>query len=661
MEVETTQHNRTSLLSRVTALAVATLLVAFFAVTMNNMTTISSQVESIKSGPYPVSVAAGRVETLLVQLRTVALRPMYLNTEEAASDIQDAYETVDGDMREKLAFIADNHTLNAEDAHTLQTGYDLLAQRQDTFVEMCASPLYTDQEVNDYAQDQLYPLIDELLDVDIIILDESTAAVNDIYTTVNAAIRQTILVSCVLMAAVALSLIFYTYTLHRKNQSEKLLRENLEDALVLAQSASAAKSAFLANMSHDIRTPLNAIMGLTSIASAHIDEPRRVEECLNRISTSSKHLLGLVNDVLDMGKIESGKITLKEEPFSFPTFIDEFVAIAQPQAVSKGLQFDVSVGDINQKMLVGDSMRLSQILLNLVSNAIKYTPEGGSVRITVSEEELASRVHLTPRAQGNSQNESSYAPSHEPSHALPYETADKQASQPTDRQKNCRYYRFVVQDTGVGMNPDFLSRVFDPFERERTDITNFTEGTGLGMAITKNIVELMGGEINVESTPGVGSTFTVVIPLKAASHKDACIQTTEEAPGQAIACGHVLLVEDNELNREIATELIESFGATVDVAVDGLEALEVIKADCTSPYDLIFMDWQMPRMNGIEATQAIVAYEREGGLPHTPIVAMTANAFNEDRQRALQAGMDDFMTKPIDLAKLEQVLRRYLG
>lgn len=745
-------HNQTALLSRVTAAAVAVLLVAFFALTINNATTISSQVETIKNGPYPVSVAAGRVETLLVQLRTIVQQPMYLNTVEAADDIRASLDDIDIDMREKLDFIADNHTGSIEDAHKLQDGYDDLSKRQDIFVEMCASPDYSDEEVATYAEEQLYPLIDELLSLDVIVLDESTAAVEEMYTTVNAAISQTIIISVVLMAAVVLSLVFYLFVLHKKSQYEATLRKNLEDALDLAQSASAAKSAFLANMSHDIRTPMNAIIGLTTIASAHLDDTVRVQECLRRISTSSKHLLGLINDVLDMGKIESGKIALNEELFSFPDLISEFIAIIQPQVRAKHLSFDVVIGNVSQEMLIGDTMRLNQILLNLMSNAIKYTPEGGSVKVSINED--------------------------------------------PDTRPGFNDYRIVVEDTGIGMEPEFLEHIFDPFERERNDTTNFTEGTGLGMSITKNVVDMMDGTISVESTPGEGSRFTVTVPLKPAPEgeeafdlsgfnqlrvlvvdddrdvlentlllfdefgmrgeaadngldavaltvsahkqnddfraiivdwvmpgidgietirriraevgeatpiilltaydwtdiedeaKDAGVSAFISKPlfksrlyhvlrtlclddGSATEghderddeplCGRVLLVEDNELNLEIAFELISSLGVEVVTAHDGQEAVDAVTSAEEGQFDLVFMDWQMPHMDGIEATERIIAFEHETERAHTPIVAMTANAFNEDRERALAAGMDGFMAKPIDMSELKRTLREYLA
>ena len=742
---------RSDLLSRLTAIVLALFLLAFFGVTLNNTVAINGQVQAVREGAYPVSVAAGRVETLLVQLRTISERPAYVRTPEASQNLRASFQGIDAGLSTQLSFIAENHSSDPEAAASLASGYDQLASNVRYYIGMVTNPAISDTAVREYAESSIYPLIDDLLAIDIEILDESTEVADTMYTTVTTAGHQTLIVSCVLMAAVVFSLTVYLTILRRKSDRENQLRASLEEALILAQSANAAKSTFLSNMSHDIRTPMNAIVGLTAIAHSHLDDPIRVKECLSRITTSSKHLLGLINDVLDMGKIESGKMSLNEEPFSFPDLIGEFVTIVQPQARAKKLRFDVVIGNIEREMVIGDTMRINQVLMNLAGNAVKYTEEGDVVRISVSEE---------PSLQPGFNN-----------------------------------YRFVVHDTGIGMDAEFLERIFDPFEREGNDKTPFIEGTGLGMAITKNIVDLMGGTITVESQPGVGSTFTVVIPLRpydeAAEELDVsclegirvlvvdddrdvlentknvldgfgmrgdCSATGNEAvslTAQAFAdgdgyeaiivdwimpgmdgletirqirdkvgdatpivlvsaydwteieeeasqagvsafvskplfrsrlyhvlravcvdggveevahgslskhplSGRVLLVEDNELNREIATELIEQLGAEVECACDGEEAVSMTRDAEEGYYQLIFMDWQMPRLDGIEATRAIIAYEQQMGRAHVPIVAMTANAFNEDRRRALEAGMDGFMAKPINLAELERNLRTYL-
>ena len=743
---------RSDILSRLTAVILALLLLAFFGVTLNNTVTINGQVQTVRQGPYPVSVAAGRVETLLVQLRTISERPAYVRNAEVAQSLRSSFQGIDAGLAAQLDFIADNHVSDPSAAEELSEGYRELAGDVLYYLGMVSNPAISDEAIRAYAEGTIFPQIENLLAIDIAILDESTDAVDAMYTTVTAAGHQTLIVPCALMAAVVFSLTVYLTILRRKSDRENQLRESLEEALELAQSANAAKSSFLSNMSHDIRTPMNAIVGLTAIADSHLDDPIRVKECLAHIATSSRHLLGLINDVLDMGKIESGKMSLNEDPFSFPDLIGEFVTIVQPQAKAKKLHFDVVVGNIASEMVIGDAMRVNQVLMNLAGNAVKYTEEGDSVRISVTEE-----------------------PTLRPGYSN---------------------YRFVVHDTGIGMEPEFLEHIFDPFEREGNEKTRFTEGTGLGMAITKNIVDLMGGTITVESQPGVGSTFTVIVPMRPIADdeedlSDDCLEglrvlvvdddrdvlentravlrgfgvrgecsasgleavaltkaaheerddyravivdwimpgmdglatirqirrevgdampivlmsaydwteieeearevevsafvskplfrsrlfhvlrsvCVDGAPEEALVAGssrrpvsgRVLLVEDNELNREIATELIEQLGASVECACDGQEAVDMAARAEEGRYQLIFMDWQMPRMDGIEATEAIIAQEREAGRAHVPIVAMTANAFNEDRSRALAAGMDGFMAKPINLAELERNLREYLG
>ena len=739
-------------LSRITAAVLIMLLAAFYITTVNNMIAVDHKTEQIKNSPYPVSVAAGGIETLLTQCRTLADRPLYVRTDGAIANVEQSYAQIDEDMREKTAFIADNHDIDAKTATALKRGYEDLADIQTAYIALCRNPDVTDEQIAAFANDSIKPVIDKLLELDRTVLDESSESVDDLYATVTAVGAQTIAVASALMAAVILSLAVYLTILRRNRKQEAQLQEDVRHALALAQTANAAKSQFLSNMSHDIRTPMNAIVGLTAIAGAHLNEPKRVQDCLNRIALSSKHLLGLINDVLDMGKIESGKIVLSNEAFSLPDLVSGIVAILQPQARAKNLQLDIVIGNIQQENVVGDSMRLNQALINLVSNAVKYTPEGGSVRLSMYEK--------------------------------------------PSNQEGCRDYAFVVQDTGTGMSPEFLEKIFDPFEREESAAANHTEGTGLGMAITKNVVDMMGGTIEVESVLGEGSTFTATIPLKvedeseepdlselrgarvlvvdddpdvlentlpfleeaglrgamAFSGAEALALTTEahregddfraiiidwvmpvmdgvetvrrireevgedtpiillsaydwseiedEAKGAGVTAfvskplfksrlyrvlqsmcsngqqdgsrtvripprvkGRVLLVEDNELNCEIASELIQNTGAQVETVPDGLEAVDRVIDSPDGHYDLVFMDMQMPRMNGIEAVKAIRHALARQKRPCPPIVAMTANAFAEDRQASLDAGMDAHVDKPLEAkslaAALNSPLRRH--
>ena len=534
-----------------------------------------------------------------------------------------------------------------------------------------------------------------------------------------------------------------------QRREEEQHRQALQSALESARAASAAKTQFLSNMSHDIRTPMNAIIGMTAIASAHLDDRERVVECLKKISLSGQHLLSLINDILDMSKIESGKLSLREEPFNFARLVSEIAELVRPQANAGQIELDIRLGALKREDVIGDALHLRQVYLNILSNAVKYTRPGGSVQVEAWEE-AGSRG-----GRGN--------------------------------------FYFRCADTGIGMAPEFLDRLFQPFERAQDAADRRITGTGLGMAITKNIVDLMGGEIQVESEPGKGSVFTVILPLalqdaqgeevpaewlgvhslivdddrqtcenaaelledlglrpefvtggRAAVARVVQAQHTPDpfalviidwkmpemdgvetarrirqevgpqvpviiltaydwseiesearaagvtaflskpfyrsrvcyllqelsgerrpgegapsAPGRDYTGFRVLLVEDNDINREIARTLMEDLGVTVEEACDGAQAVERFSAAEPGWYDLILMDVQMPVMDGYEATRTIRG-SGKAGAEELPIVAMTANAFEEDVRAALRAGMDAHFAKPIDLEKLEQLLRQFL-
>ena len=525
-------------------------------------------------------------------------------------------------------------------------------------------------------------------------------------------------------------------------------KNDLQDALAAAQHANRAKTTFLNNMSHDIRTPMNAIIGFTSLAAAHIDHPEQVQDYLAKITTSSNHLLSLINDVLDMSRIESGKMKIEEKEASLPEIMHDLKTIVQSDITAKQLEFYIDTADVVNEHVLCDKLRLNQVLLNLLSNAMKFTMPGGIVSVRVIQKGAASEGRAS--------------------------------------------YDFQVKDTGIGMSKEFLAHVFDPFERERTSTVSGIQGTGLGMAITKNIVDMMDGTISVTSEEGKGSTFTVSLQLQTCSGpvrqeeipqlkglralvadddfntcssvtkmlstiglrpdwttsgKEAVLRTRlaweqgdeyavfiidwlmpdmngvevvrrvrtiigeekpiiiltaydwsdieEEArdagvtafcskpiflselrellespfavPEKAVAQPEVsfegkkiLLVEDNELNQEIAVEILQGAGFVVEVADDGKSAVERMAAAQPGQYDLILMDIQMPIMNGYEATRQI----RGLGVPGTadiPIIAMTANAFDEDRWAALEAGMDGHIAKPIDSPKLMELLGNLLA
>lgn len=535
---------------------------------------------------------------------------------------------------------------------------------------------------------------------------------------------------------------------------ERMLEANaaLRDAYAVANRANSAKTDFLSRMSHDIRTPMNAIIGMTAIAGTHLDDKSKVQDCLNKISASSRHLLSLINEILDMSKIESGKMVLSEEEIRLSDLIDNLLEMVRPQIKEKKHELRVHIHDLVHENVIGDSLRIQQIFINIMSNAVKYTPENGKIDLTIREKP----VKMT--------------------------------------KTGC--YEFVFQDNGIGMCPQFLEKVFEPFERAEDERVNKTQGTGLGMAIVKNIVQMMDGQITVESTLGKGSKFTVRIYLKL--QDDAFVTTAELAglsvlvadddqitcestcmileelgmkgewvlsgqeavdkiaeaherqedffaaivdwkmPGmdgiqttkmirktvgpdvpviifsafdwpsieqEARAAGAsafiskplfksrlthvlksvvndkqeqiqsnplhglqqsdytgkcVLLVEDNELNRDIARELLELTGLTVEEAVDGKDAVDKFTASNPGYYDLIFMDIQMPVMNGYDAASAIRALQRTDARA-VPILAMTANAFAEDVQAAKNVGMNEHIAKPLDVEKLHEVLTHWLS
>ena len=533
-------------------------------------------------------------------------------------------------------------------------------------------------------------------------------------------------------------------------ERELEIRQALKEASEAAEAANRAKSEFLARMSHDIRTPMNAIMGMTAVAAMHLDDRERVTDCLGKITISSRHLLALINDVLDMSKIESGKVTLSEEPFNMADMVRSIVTIIQPQATGKHQQLKVHIAGVEHENVVGDMLRLQQVFVNILGNAVKFTPEGGNITFSIQE--------CPPMVHG----------------------------------MGC--YEFVCEDNGIGMDESFLKTIFEPFSRSKSSVSQNIEGTGLGMSITRNIVQMMEGHIKVASRPGEGSRFTVQIHLKlqdavsedveqladlrvlvADDDRDSCTATceildsigmhsegvfggqeavdrvkqtygtaegyaavildwrmpekdgvqaareirqhvgedmpiiilsaydwssieaeareagvqafiekplfrsrliyalntvlnrdgqearlaTDELGEDSFAGKRVLLVEDNELNREIAEELLGFLGVTVEQAEDGQQALDMVERSAPGYYDLVFMDIQMPVMDGYEAARRIRALGRKD-TESLPIIAMTANAFASDIRQAKEAGMDGHIAKPVEVAKLLQTLKEWL-
>ena len=536
-------------------------------------------------------------------------------------------------------------------------------------------------------------------------------------------------------------------------QSQELNRrlqeshKELEVALLRAESANSAKTTFLNNMSHDIRTPMNAIIGFTSLAASHVDNKAKVKEYLSKISTSSEHLLSLINDILDMSRIESGKVKINENPLHLPDLLHDIRTIVQPNIASRQLDFLIDTVDVRDEDIIADKLRLTQVLLNILSNGIKFNKIGGTIGIRVKQ------LKTAPTGYGS--------------------------------------YQFIIRDTGIGMKPEFMEHIFESFTREETSTVSGIQGTGLGMAITKNIVDMMGGTITVKSEEGKGSEFTVNLTFKLSGKKrtyakvdhlqglkvlvadddtDTCLSISsmlteigmrsewtvsgkeavirakhsmeigdefyayiidwlmpdmngietvrrirrvigdskpiiiltaydwsdveqeareagvtafcekplfmsqlrdllanpmpqESAPVEKpfdYAGKRILLVEDNELNQEIAKTILEDAGFTVETANNGVTAVEMMEQAVLGQYNLILMDIQMPMMNGYEAAKKIRAMKNPD-IASIPIVAMTANAFEEDKEKSYAAGMNGHLTKPVSVEKLMEMIRKMIG
>lgn len=403
-------------------------------------------------------------------------------------------------------------------------------------------------------------------------------------------------------------------------EHEMKQKKLLQDTLSMAESASHAKTMFLSNMSHDIRTPMNAIIGFTTLALNHISEQAMVKTYLDKIKSSSNHLLSLINDVLDMSRIESGKMKINKTVSTVEKIVGDVDTVMQSQIQMKHLEYSlIKRGNLTRPVMM-DGLRLNQILINIVGNAVKYTPEYGKVQFMITEMPLIS--------------------------------------------DNTSSYQFRIKDNGIGMSKKFLEKIFTPFERDENKAIAKIQGTGLGLAITKSLVDIMEGSIFVKSEEGKGSEFLVCFDLENAKEGELSVEEKKENVYESSVIDsfkdvRILLVEDNELNREIATELLKSVGFILDEAENGSQAVQMVNDSPAGYYKVILMDVMMPVMNGYESTKKIRSLE-DKAKANVPIIAMTANAFEEDKNQAIECGMDKFVSKPFDindlLVKLKEMI-----
>lgn len=400
----------------------------------------------------------------------------------------------------------------------------------------------------------------------------------------------------------------------REKQRQLQERRLLEESLQLAQQNEEAKQAFFRNMSHDMRTPLNAILGSSELARRHLEDPARTAGYLDKIDSSGRYLLELINDILEMARMEHGQVQLVHRQFDLKACVEECLGAFRLQAERENKTLHEQF-QAEHTQLLGDAFRIQQVLNNLLSNAFKFTPEHGTISLAVQQ-----------------LNGGDYA-----------------------------QFKFVIADTGIGMSPEFLERIFEPYAREMRFSDRQASGTGLGMSITKNLVSQMGGEIQVESTPGAGSVFTVVLPLVCAEEGEeaAAADPAEQTPPFSLAGLRLLVAEDNEINMEIATEMLKNRGAAVTQAWNGAEAVERFREAAPFAFDAVLMDMQMPELDGCEAARQIRALDRPDAKT-TPVIAVTANAFAEDVAATASAGMNAHISKPIDFGALEQILKGLL-
>ena len=399
-------------------------------------------------------------------------------------------------------------------------------------------------------------------------------------------------------------------------EKELEYQNELKEARDRAEAASRAKSAFLFNMSHNVLTPMNAIIGFTDIAQKEIHDIDKVAESLRKIKSSSDLLLSILNNILFISQLENGDVEVMENPVDLARFMDDITPIMQPLAQAKGIEYRVEIGDLRNRHVYADTLHINQVVINLITNAVKYTHESGTISLKIEQKE--------------------------------------------SEQEETGVYAITVVDTGIGMSKEFIGNIFESFSREdRWEVGN-QEGVGLGLAIANRLVKLMNGEITVSSELGKGSTFVVTLPLRLQQTEEAPVNKDEisNKPSTTLEGKKILLVEDNDLNREIAFEILEDFGMEVDTAYNGAKAVEMVLKHGMNYYDAILMDINMPVMNGYEATKTIRSLQDDGHP--VVIIALSANALEEDKQKSLAVGMDAHIAKPIKVAELVGALKKFI-
>ena len=584
-------------------IAICFCVVLYVVFTTHSIFTISRQINYVAEHPYKAMSEINKIRVRVLEMNTYL--PIFISENENNLDgIRSVLRTSYQENEKSLKILDEIYLGNKEDLTELNGALDELKKALIQSVENSENSNMDRQAVQKYFDKEIEPIrvktdiaiqkVIDSADRRVLIIQESTDE------KAEAAIFYAVVIGLLMIV-----IVIYAYKLRNEyliNDELKRQQKILQDALLVAQKANDAKRDFLSRMSHEIRTPMNAIIGMSAVAFNYLDDKKRTADCLSKITFSSKHLLMLLNDVLDMSKIENGKLNIRQELFDLKNLVTSLADINYGLATAKGLAFEIVISGFKDELLLGDSMRVNQILLNLLSNAIKFTPKGGSVRLEIRMLRSAS---------------------------------DK------------IWLRFIVKDSGIGMKKEFLEHLYEPFEQADNGIARKYGGTGLGMAITKNLVAIMDGTIEVESQEGAGTTFMVDLPFGVSKVDKKTAADMEEM--------RVLVVDDDNDTCEHAAVLLKGMGVNVDWALNGFEAIEKVRSACEDDgrcYDVCFIDWCMPELDGIETARRMRRYVD----PDVLIIIISAYDWSGIEEQAKAAGVNAFIAKPFFASNLYNTL-----